>query len=534
MNANSMEEQAVKRLRTLILQEDINRVSELENELSQLRDRIDDTDEWLDMLDPVIADSLARKINDSKEDMAEALAPVMGPAIKHQIEEAKDDMVDALYPVIGRTIRKSIAEAMKSLVQTVNERVDKALSFQLIFAKLKAKMTGVDKGALVLKDALPFKVREIFLIHKETGLLLAHVSNQSEEAGADQEIISSMLTAIKDFAGTAFARGQAQEINVIQYEDLQIYIEAGRSAYLAFVCQGVAPESFLPTAKRLEEKLHNVFHRDFREFSGDTTPFTRCKSPLTKFMEFYTPQSELAQKRKAARKPSAISYVVTTLIFIGLIGAGIYYIWGNPLHWFKLERQIRFSEAELAELQQKFQASFDFPIQQLQLVSSGNTIELSGIVDEEAQKIIAGRALAAMTEARIVLNNLKFGQALHPSSPPAAMTTIDKTTLTFDQFSANLTPADSLRLLTIVPLIKMVKWDTLRIFGHSDNRGEEAANKMMSARRARSVFNFPKKCGIDPDKMLLIAVGTGQPIGSNDTENGKAMNRRVELRFMRK
>ncbi len=505
----------------------------MQEELNQLRDRIDDTDEWLDKLDPVIADSLARKINDSKEEMAEALAPVMGPAIKHQIEEAKDDMVDALYPVIGRTIRKSIAEAMKTLVQNVNERVDKALSFQLFFTRFKARMTGVDKGKLMLRDALPFQVQEIFLIHKENGLLLSHVSRQHSDSGADQEIISGMLTAIKDFASTAFARGQAQEINEIQYEDLQIFIEAGRCAYLAIVCRGIAPESFLPAVKRLEEKLHNQYHRDFRAFTGDTTAFKRCKAQLGKFIDFYTPQSERKKNQKVYRKPSVASYVVTTLLFLMLICAGIYYVWGNPLHWFKLERQTRFSNEQLGNLQQQFRATLDFQIDQLKLVSTGNTLELNGAVKNESQKIIAGRSLATMVSAQVVLNSLTFSRALQPNSTDL-LQMIERTVFTFAQNSARLSQVDSLQLLTLVPLIRTASFDTLKIYGHADTRGEDAANKTMSTRRALAVYDFLTKFNIDRMKMKTIAVGTEQPVAPNDTEAGRAKNRRVELRFSRK
>ena len=65
---------------------------------------------------------------------------------------------------------------MKKLVKTINEKVDRALSFQLFFSKIKSKITGVSEGELALKDALPFQMHEIFLIHKKTGILLSHVT----------------------------------------------------------------------------------------------------------------------------------------------------------------------------------------------------------------------------------------------------------------------------------------------------------------------------------------------------------------------
>jgi len=167
---------ALERLKAILLKPDQERIAELEKQLTQLRLQLEDKESLIQRLDPIIAASLARKISESKEDMAEALAPVMGEAIRRQINEAREDVVDALYPVIGSTIRKSIAEAMKNLAQSVNEKLNQAMSFTLFLKKTKARLSGVNQNELILKENLPLKIREIFLIHKKSGLLLLHLS----------------------------------------------------------------------------------------------------------------------------------------------------------------------------------------------------------------------------------------------------------------------------------------------------------------------------------------------------------------------
>ena len=69
----------------------------------------------------------------------------------------------------------------------------------------------------------------------------------------------------------------------------------------------------------------------------------------------------------------------------------------------------------------------------------------------------------------------------------------------------------------------------LSIQGHTDNTGTAAHNKELSAARARSVLGALVGLGTDPSRLESKGLGQGQPIAGNDTEAGRARNRRVEL-----
>lgn len=70
----------------------------------------------------------------------------------------------------------------------------------------------------------------------------------------------------------------------------------------------------------------------------------------------------------------------------------------------------------------------------------------------------------------------------------------------------------------------------LQISGHTDNVGEDAANLALSQNRARAVVNYLAATGIEKSRLTSTGYGKTRPIATNDTEGGRAANRRVELR----
>lgn len=70
----------------------------------------------------------------------------------------------------------------------------------------------------------------------------------------------------------------------------------------------------------------------------------------------------------------------------------------------------------------------------------------------------------------------------------------------------------------------------INIEGHTDSDGSNEYNQVLSERRAWSVKSYlVQKFGIDPNRLIIVGYGEEAPIASNDTEEGKALNRRVEF-----
>ncbi len=74
----------------------------------------------------------------------------------------------------------------------------------------------------------------------------------------------------------------------------------------------------------------------------------------------------------------------------------------------------------------------------------------------------------------------------------------------------------------------------LRIEGYTDSRGSAAYNRRLSQRRAEAVRKFLIQQGIDPKRLVAKGYGEDKPIASNDTPEGRAQNRRVEFKILKR
>ncbi|WP_425476501.1 OmpA family protein [Aerolutibacter daejeonensis] len=69
----------------------------------------------------------------------------------------------------------------------------------------------------------------------------------------------------------------------------------------------------------------------------------------------------------------------------------------------------------------------------------------------------------------------------------------------------------------------------VEVAGHTDSVGTDSYNQQLSERRAAAVGNYLMGKGLMRDRFILLGAGETRPVASNDTESGRAQNRRVEI-----
>jgi outer membrane protein OmpA-like peptidoglycan-associated protein len=95
--------------------------------------------------------------------------------------------------------------------------------------------------------------------------------------------------------------------------------------------------------------------------------------------------------------------------------------------------------------------------------------------------------------------------------------------------SSTLEPAAKSNISKLAVILSRYPNTNILVTGHTDFDGTEQYNQTLSERRAESVANYVKSRGISSSRLSLIGLGEGEPIASNETAEGKKLNRRVEI-----
>lgn len=102
----------------------------------------------------------------------------------------------------------------------------------------------------------------------------------------------------------------------------------------------------------------------------------------------------------------------------------------------------------------------------------------------------------------------------------------------FDTSQASLKPDSVLRLDALAAVLLRYPGNRIRVDGHTDSAGKAAFNQKLSLRRAEAVRDALRAKGVpDADFESVSGHGPDLPVGDNATEEGRASNRRVELRL---
>ena len=102
----------------------------------------------------------------------------------------------------------------------------------------------------------------------------------------------------------------------------------------------------------------------------------------------------------------------------------------------------------------------------------------------------------------------------------------------FDIDKYDLKPESDVELKTVLQLLTANPTMKIEISGHTDNTGSEVHNKELSANRATALKLYLEKLGIAPLRLIAKGYGASKPNESNDTDLGRAKNRRIEIRIL--
>jgi OOP family OmpA-OmpF porin len=106
---------------------------------------------------------------------------------------------------------------------------------------------------------------------------------------------------------------------------------------------------------------------------------------------------------------------------------------------------------------------------------------------------------------------------------------LSKGSIRFEPARATIDPDSTGLLDRLIETALRCPATTVEIAGHTDTDGDDAANQALSEKRAQAVADYLVKAGLPGDRFTAVGYGSTQPVASNDTDEGKAQNRRIEF-----
>lgn len=252
-------------LRALLLDPERRRLRAVEQ-------RLEDPHLNVDQVSQVLPEAIQRRAT-SDRDLGVALGPVVSDALRTSIRKDPQPLVDAIFPIIGPAIRRAIAATFAEMVQSVNTALDHSLTLHGLGWRIEAWRTGKSFAEVALAHSLVFRVEQLFVMHRNSGLLIEHRTAPGVDALAP-DMVGGMLTAIADFVRDSFQVSRHQGLNSMALGDLTVWVEQGPAATMAAVIRGNAPASYRQTLLHALEELHRVHGSELAQSAATGAGFT--------------------------------------------------------------------------------------------------------------------------------------------------------------------------------------------------------------------------------------------------------------------
>ncbi|MBQ2069094.1 MAG: OmpA family protein [Bacteroidales bacterium] len=141
---------------------------------------------------------------------------------------------------------------------------------------------------------------------------------------------------------------------------------------------------------------------------------------------------------------------------------------------------------------------------------------------------VIGNKMDKKAEELAAIENAKVEKVTDVNGLQAIKVTFNSGIL-FATGKSELSAVSKNELLNFVNKMRDMPDADLSIYGHTDNTGSDAINERLSAERAQAVASYLQKCGMAANRMTAQGLSYKEPIASNDTAEGRAQNRRVEI-----
>lgn len=502
----------------------------------------------------------------------ETLIPIIAGTISDSVKRNPSMLVDALYGLIGPATRKAVYESMKGMMQSFNDALQSVFTYEGIKWRIESIATGKSYAEIVLIRSVVYRVEQVFLIHKETALLLKDVK-ASQSVVLDEDMVSSMLRAIQDFVRDSFKLEGADALDEFNVGDMSVQIEDSPYAVLAAIVRGNAPDSVRKKMKEVLEKIHDDYYHSLKEFDGDTAAFEPAVAELEKCV--------VSKAKTEEPKTPVYAIVVVSIIALALAVGLFFQIW-DTVKWSNYIEKLE-EEPGVVVIEES-KNIFDFSISGLVDPAASDPAELAekwgvspdridsrwrGFTSLEPDLIVkkAGKffgsndkVMLAFADGVLSATGTATGRSLQTAANKATsipgverfdyskvkvsegetldglIQGIEHTYFYFMKNTVILNSGQEGKIDKISEKIRLLnqyaqgKQITLEIRGHTDSSGSESRNEELSWNRAKKFLEILAENGLRDFDFILKGVGNKDKLVEEKTEEDMSKNRRVSLK----
>ncbi|TCU27986.1 outer membrane protein OmpA-like peptidoglycan-associated protein [Rhizobium azibense] len=290
------------------------------SELSRVTHLLGEPEQLAEAVGGVLPSAAARAPH---AQLGEALAPAVERAVQRSIQKSPRTLTDILYPVFLPAIRKSIGEKIDQTFQSLNETLRHIFTWHGLKWRFESWRTGASFSEVVLKHSLVYRVEHVFLINRNSGLLIAHVTADNATS-EDPQLISSMLSAIQDFVKDSFNEKEQSGLDTIRFGELRLWSEVGPFATLVAVIRGNPPEELHEIVRDVLLRIHDEYSQALEQFDGDGSQLAGIETQLQTCVELKQEDSN-----------QGFPWLVVAAVLLVLIPAGGWFFlsWQSGQRW---------------------------------------------------------------------------------------------------------------------------------------------------------------------------------------------------------
>jgi flagellar motor protein MotB len=252
-----------------------------------------------------------------------ALQPLLEEALQLSVQSNPRMLADALFPIFGKAIRKAIAYELGGMLQALSQTLEQRFSWRSVRWRWEALRSGKSYAEIVVLRSLLYRVEQVFLIHRNSGLLLQHVTARPDDSSEtrDPEMVSGMLTAIQDFVHDSVSGAESQNLEIVRMGEIEVILAYGPDAILAGFVRGIAPQKLSGVFQNALDDIEQKKAEDLRAFSGDTAPFDSCRARLKACL---LGQGSVEKPVAASPTARALLFGTPLVLLLALIGWAVY------------------------------------------------------------------------------------------------------------------------------------------------------------------------------------------------------------------